>query len=153
MASERSRRSTLRATHKTAKKRSRRAAAVTKRAARKPGKRRVARNTAGAAPQRPARVPAPLESLSHEQRRRLADKLIRKPAPTPPEPVIESLKALEPPLKRFHGMKVPILWFPGVLLRSPCADKFGYMFPASVRNASKLPFNAAIQGLLVVSEI
>lgn len=129
MASQRSRRSTLRATHKTANKRSRR--------------------TAGAAPQRTPRVPAPLETLSQDQRRRLADKLIRKPAPTPPEPVIESLKALEPPLKRFHGMKVPILWFPGGLLRSPCADKFGYMFSASVRNASKLPFNATIQALLV----
>ena len=46
-------------------------------------------------------------------------------------------------------MKVPILWFPGGLLKSPCADKFGYMFPASGRNISKLPFNATHQVLLV----
>jgi hypothetical protein len=31
---------------------------------------------------------------------------------------------------------------------SPCVDKFGYMFSASVRNASKLPFNATIQAQL-----
>lgn len=51
-------------------------------------------------------------------------------------------------MKRFHGAKVPLRWFPWRLLVSPCVDKFGYMFPASVRNASKLPFNAATQALL-----
>jgi hypothetical protein len=45
-------------------------------------------------------------------------------------------------------MKVPMLWFPKKLLRSRCADKFGYMFSRRVRNASKLPFNATTQGLL-----
>jgi hypothetical protein len=104
---------------------------------------------AATTPRRPLRVPAALDTLSLAERKRLADKLIRQPAPAPPEPVVKSLKALEPPLKRFHGMKVPLLWFPGALLKSPCADKFGYMFSTAVRNASKLPFNASTQALLV----
>ena len=96
----------------------------------------------------PSRAPEALEQLSPSRRGRLVTRLIPKPAPTPPEPVVRSLKALEPPVKRFHGMKVPILWFPWKLMKSPCADKFGYMFPAGVRNASKLPFDATSQALL-----
>lgn len=96
----------------------------------------------------PSRVPEALEELSPSRRGRMVARLVPKPAPAPSEPVVRSLKALEPPIKRFHGMKVPILWFPWKLMKSPCADKFGYMFPAGVRNASKLPFNATTQALL-----
>lgn len=96
----------------------------------------------------PARAPEPLEGLSQARRRSMVTRLVPEPAPAPTERMERSIKALEPPIKRFHGMKVPILWFPWRLLRSPCADKFGYMFPPSVRNPSKLPFNATTQALL-----
>ena len=96
----------------------------------------------------PRRVPDTLNKLGPPARKKLVHKLIPRPVPLPPEPVLKSLKALEPPLKRFHGMKVPLYWFPGHLISSPCADKFGYMFSASVRNASKLPFDATRQALL-----
>ena len=148
MATQRARGSASARPRKPAKKSS----VVKTRAARKSRTGRASRKTAMAAataPQRPLRVPAALENLTPAERKRLANKLIRQPAPAPPEPVVKSLKALEPPLKRFHGMKVPILWFPGVLLKSPCADKFGYMFAAPVRNASKLPFTASTQAMLV----
>ena len=52
-----------------------------------------------------------------------------------------SVRALRPELKRFHGAKVALSYFPQSQTTSPCADTFGYMFPAAVRNASKLPFN------------
>lgn len=96
----------------------------------------------------PARAPEALEELSPAARKRIVRKLIPQPEPPPPEPVMRSLKALEPRVKRFHGMKVPAHWFPPRLLGSPCADKFGYMFPASVRNASRLPFDASTRALL-----
>jgi hypothetical protein len=96
----------------------------------------------------PPRVPETLEMLSPAQRTDIVKRLIPRLEPLPPESILKSLKALEPPVKRYHGVKVPIRWFPGPLIVSPCADKFGYMFPASVRNASKLPFNATIQAAL-----
>ena len=96
----------------------------------------------------PRRVPPRLGDLNPAQRKRLIERLVPRPIPMPPEPILKSIRALEPPLKRFHGMKVPIPWFPIALLTSPCADKFGYMFSAAVRNASKLPFNVTHQALL-----
>jgi hypothetical protein len=96
----------------------------------------------------PTRTPASLEALDIRARKRLVTKLVPKPEPTPPPDVARAVKALEPPVRRFHGTKVPLRWFPRPLLASTCADKFGYMFPASVRNASKLPFNATTQALL-----
>lgn len=96
----------------------------------------------------PAHVPGSVEGLSPDQRRKLVTRMIPHPEPAPPEPVLKSLKALEPPLKRFHGMKIPLYWLPGGLFKSPCADKFGYMFSAAVRNGSKLPFTAANEALL-----
>src|SRR5215217_8419276 len=59
-----------------------------------------------------------------------------------------SIDALGPNEKRFHGTKVPLFYFPGSVLASPCADKFGYLTPAAVRTATKLPFNVATQSLL-----
>ena len=110
----------------------------------KPGERPP--NTSAFEP--PPRVPETLEKLSPDVRREIVKRLIPRPDPLPPESILKSLKALEPPIKRYHGVKVPIRWFPGPLIVSPCADKFGYMFPASVRNASKLPFNATMQAAL-----
>lgn len=101
-----------------------------------------------AALQTPKRVPKSLEQLSTAARKKMVAKLIPRPEPAPPEPVEKSIRALRPPLKRFHGMKVPLLWFPGGLIKSPCADKFCYMFGSSVRNATKLPFDVATQALL-----
>jgi Animal haem peroxidase len=96
----------------------------------------------------PRRVPQKLDKLALPTRKKIVGKLIPRPVPTPPEPVLRSLKALEPVVKRFHGLKAPGYWFPGHLVSSPCADKFGYMFSASVRNASKLPFDVTHQALL-----
>jgi hypothetical protein len=96
----------------------------------------------------PTRVPARLEKLDVRARKRLVTRLIPNPEPPPEPDVSKTLKALEPPVRRFHGTKVPLHWFPRPLIVSPCADKFGYMFPASVRNASKLPFTVTIQALL-----
>jgi hypothetical protein len=96
----------------------------------------------------PTRVPDKLDKLALPARKKIVDKLIPRPVSPPPEPVLKSLKALEPMVKRFHGMKAPGYWFPGHLISSPCADKFGYMFSASVRNASKLPFDVTHQALL-----
>jgi hypothetical protein len=96
----------------------------------------------------PMKVPKKWEDLTKGSRKNLVAKLIPRPEPAPSEPVEKSLLALKPAIKRFHGMKVPLLWFPWWLLKSPCADKFGYMFPASVRHSTRLPFDAATQALL-----
>jgi hypothetical protein len=75
-----------------------------------------------------------------------------KPARTPveklPEDIRASLFALKPRLKRFHGIKIPLYWFPLPWVMSTCADRFGYMSAAAVRAATKLPFNVATQALL-----
>ena len=96
----------------------------------------------------PARIPAHLEALDTRARKRLVTKLIPRPEPPPPADVAKAVKALEPPVRRFHGTKVPIRWFPRPFTDSTCADKFGYMFSASVRNTSKLPFTVPMQALL-----
>jgi hypothetical protein len=75
-----------------------------------------------------------------------------KQAPTPikefPEDVRESLLTLRPDLRRFHGIKIPLYWFPLPWVTSACADRFGYLSPTAVRAATKLPFNAPTQALL-----
>ena len=65
-----------------------------------------------------------------------------------PEEIRESMETLRPSLRRLHGAKVSLAWFPGPFVFSLCADKFGYMSSTAVRNASKLPFNPANQALL-----
>jgi hypothetical protein len=92
--------------------------------------------------------PIPLERLPISIRKKIVNKLVPAPIPSPPETLRRNMRALEPHLRRFHGVKVPIYWFPPHLLGSPCADKFGYMFTAAVRNASKLPFDVTHQALL-----
>jgi hypothetical protein len=75
-----------------------------------------------------------------------------KPAALPveklPEDVKESIPALKPEIRRFHGVKIPLSWFPFPWLSSACADRFGYMSSAATRAATKLPFNVATQNLL-----
>jgi hypothetical protein len=65
-----------------------------------------------------------------------------------PQDIKESVPALRPTLRRFHGTKIPLYWFPLPKISSRCADKFGYMSSAATRAATKLPFNTASQGLL-----
>jgi hypothetical protein len=65
-----------------------------------------------------------------------------------PEDVKQSIPALKPSVRRFHGAKIPLYWFPFPWLSSACADKFGYMSSPAVRAATKLPFNAATQSLM-----
>src|SRR6185503_6957114 len=95
--------------------------------------------------ERGLRPTVPLEQL-------LASANRIKPAPEPveklPDDVKASLPALKPQIRRFHGVKIPLYWFPFPWLASACADKFGYMSSAATRAATKLPFNVATQGLL-----
>jgi hypothetical protein len=84
---------------------------------------------------------------------RLLDSISRiKPATLPfekmPQDVKESVRALKPETRRFHGAKVALSWFPFPWLTSSCADKFGYMSSAATRTATMLPFNVATQALL-----
>lgn len=65
-----------------------------------------------------------------------------------PEEIKVSERNLRPEVKRFHGAKIALGWFPFQAISSPCADKFGYMSSVAVRNASKLPFNIQNQALL-----
>ena len=65
-----------------------------------------------------------------------------------PEDIKKSIQALKPETKRFHGAKISLAWFPYFTVKSPCADKFGYMSPTATRTATKLPFNLANQVLL-----
>jgi hypothetical protein len=75
-----------------------------------------------------------------------------KPAANPvgkmPEDIKASIPALKPEVRRFHGSKIPLYWFPFPWLSSRCADRFGYMSSAATRTATKLPFNATTQALL-----
>jgi hypothetical protein len=70
------------------------------------------------------------------------------PIPKLPEELKRSLETIKPEVKRFHGAKISLLWFPFPWLFSPCADKFGYMSTLAVRNSSKLPFTPANRTLL-----
>ncbi len=71
-----------------------------------------------------------------------------EPVDKMPEDIRKSIQALKPGTRRFHGMKIHLGYFPFPLVKSPCADKFGYMSPPSVRTATKLSFNLTNQVLL-----
>jgi hypothetical protein len=75
-----------------------------------------------------------------------------KPAPVTmeklPDEIKSSVRALKPELRRFHGAKIALSWFPFPWVISSCADRFGYMSSALTRAATRLPFNVATQGLL-----
>lgn len=65
-----------------------------------------------------------------------------------PDDIKKSIQSLRPGTKRFHGAKISLAWFPFPWIKSPCADKFGYMSPSAVRQATSLSFNPANQVLL-----
>lgn len=60
----------------------------------------------------PIRVPKSLGELSVPARKRMVARLVPRREPGPPEAVEKLIYALRPTVKRFHGMKVPLLWFP-----------------------------------------
>ena len=74
--------------------------------------------------------------------------IARMPMDKMPEEIKKTLVNLKPEAKRFHGAKMSLYWFPPSMVFSKCANRYGYMSTAPVRNASKLPFNAVSQGLL-----
>ena len=59
-----------------------------------------------------------------------------------------SIEAVAPQVKRFHGAKLSLAWFPWRQLSSSCADKFGYLTPPKVRTQTSLPFNATTIALM-----
>ena len=65
----------------------------------------------------PARAPVKLDKLTAAARKKLVTKLIPAPEPPPSADVSQAVKALEPPVRRFHGTKVPLHWFPRPLDR------------------------------------
>jgi len=92
-----------------------------------------------------------MERFSFEARGRAIGDLLKRDKGDLPQisrEKLELVRAMRPPFKRFHGVKVPIRWFPWWLWRTPCSDKFGYMAPKAVRAATKLPFDAPTQALL-----
>lgn len=78
--------------------------------------------------------------------------VLKKRAPVPlkdlPDEINQSIEMLKPSQRSLHGSKFSLLYFPGSVRRSPCADMFGYMSKASTRNATKLPYTAANRALL-----
>jgi hypothetical protein len=60
----------------------------------------------------------------------------------------ESVRALKPDAKRFHGAKVALAYFPQSQVNSPCADKYGYMSTAAVRTNTRLPFDVPTRKML-----
>jgi hypothetical protein len=91
-----------------------------------------------------------LKVVSKDARFDTIKKLIakQKVVPVLSEEKKESVEALTPETKRFHGAKVPLSYFPWTKVSSPCADMFGYMSPDAVRTATKLPFDQPTQDLL-----
>jgi hypothetical protein len=65
-----------------------------------------------------------------------------------PVAVQQSTMALASDIRRFHGTKVPLTWFPLPWLGSTCADRFGYMCSAQIRNKTRLPFDMTTQTLV-----
>lgn len=61
---------------------------------------------------------------------------------------VAAARALRPEFKRFHGVKIPLPWFPWWRWRTPCSDMFGYISSKGTRASTKLPFNAATLALL-----
>jgi hypothetical protein len=65
-----------------------------------------------------------------------------------PEEIRESIAVLRPHLRSLHGTKLSLGYFPWPMIASDCADKFGYMSSAAIRNATKLAFTVTNQALL-----
>lgn len=81
----------------------------------------------------------------------LADQILgRAPAPIAdlPNEIRQSIEALRPQRRSFHGAKFSLAYFPTGRVTSPCADMFGYMSSASIRAATSLPFDPPTISLL-----
>lgn len=92
----------------------------------------------------------PKDLFTIEARDKAIEKILRKQKDLPSidREKVQHARALRPTFKRYHGVKVPIAWFPWWRWRTPCSDKFGYLTPKAVRSATKLPFDAPTQALL-----
>lgn len=93
----------------------------------------------GRPPMNPAKISSALERLNPQA---------STDVPRLPAEIQRSVEGLNPGVRRFHGAKFSLGYFRGAALRSPCANKFGYMSPPAVRDATKLPFTPAAQVLL-----
>ncbi|HYC94713.1 MAG TPA: heme peroxidase family protein [Sphingomicrobium sp.] len=91
-----------------------------------------------------------MEKFTVEARDKAIEKILRtrRDLPKIDREKLQHARALRPTFKRYHGVKVPIAWFPWWRWRTPCSDKFGYLTPKAVRSATKLPFDAPTQALL-----
>lgn len=80
----------------------------------------------------------------------VAAALKRDPDPLPQidREKLAAARAMRPELKRFHGVKIPLPWFPWWRWRTPCSDMFGYISSKTTRTSTKLPFDAATLALL-----
>lgn len=92
------------------------------------------------------KMPVPVKKLLTTINKINPDALL--PIEKMPEDIRKSLTVLKPVIRRFHGIKLNLAYFPFPTIISPCADKFGYMSSAAVRASSKLTFNIANQVLL-----
>lgn len=109
------------------------------------------RDSGSGRPQRKVDPRGLMEKFSSEARRGAIEKMLKRKdikLPSIDREKLEAVRALKPPFKRFHGVKVPTAWFPWWLWRTPCSDKFGYLTPKSVRASTKLPFNPPTRALL-----
>ena len=90
-------------------------------------------------------------SVTEDSLRRTLDRIDPKatvPIARLPEDIQETIATLKPRLRRFHGAKLSLAWFPRPLITSKCADMFGYMSSPLVRSQTRLPFNATTTGLM-----
>lgn len=92
-----------------------------------------------------------LKRFDPDARRASVEQTLTRDAATLPQIDREKLisaRALRPDTKRFHGVKIPLYWFPWWRWRTPCSDKFGYISTQAVRTASKLTFDAPTLALV-----
>lgn len=65
-----------------------------------------------------------------------------------PQELQRSVEGLRGPKRSTHGAKFSLAYFPQASLRTPCADRFGYLAPPTVRLQTKLPFKPETRRLL-----
>lgn len=98
-----------------------------------------------------AKVEAIRERLQPSARKRgIAEILKRKGAELPQldREKRQSIQAMRIDLKRYHGIKIPLKWFPWWRWRTPCADKFGYLTSSKIRKMTRLKLNNTTRDLL-----
>ncbi|HEY6126211.1 MAG TPA: heme peroxidase family protein [Steroidobacteraceae bacterium] len=65
-----------------------------------------------------------------------------------PDEVRASLQSLKASDRTFHGAKFSLAYFRSSRTTSPCADMFGYLSAARIRQNTRLPFDATSRALL-----